>query len=320
MPIAYSYIRFSTPAQQKGDSLRRQIAKAERFAAAHNLEIDTSLRDLGMSGYTGKNRKRGALAGFLAKVQAGEIAGDSWLIVENTDRLSRENPWDALGMFREIINAGLTVASLVDDMIYSLVGLRQRPEMLQTLQASLTKAHRESADKADRLQEVWQQKRDELVVNPRRKLTRQGPGWVDLIPDHPSDLLTGKWRLNNRAAVVRRIFDLCISGLGKESISRQLNADDIPSFKHGDGWNASVISTLLADRRTIGEYQLHTKVDGPRRPIGEPLVGYFPAWWTTPYSIGRKPRSQNATAARHREKKGKFLTSLSALRAVSAEE
>jgi DNA invertase Pin-like site-specific DNA recombinase len=34
-PKAYSYIRFSTPEQAAGDSLRRQTAKAREYAARH---------------------------------------------------------------------------------------------------------------------------------------------------------------------------------------------------------------------------------------------------------------------------------------------
>jgi hypothetical protein len=46
MTTGYSYTRFSTPAQMKGDSLRRQVARAERFAAEKKLQLDTTLRDL----------------------------------------------------------------------------------------------------------------------------------------------------------------------------------------------------------------------------------------------------------------------------------
>lgn len=275
MTTAYSFIRFSTPAQMKGDSLRRQLAKAERFAAQRGLTLDTTYRALGVSAFKGAHRKKGALAAFLEAVRTGMVGSASWLIVENIDRLSRENPWDAMGLFREIINAGLTVATLMDDMIYDLPSLRQNPHLLQTLNAALTKGHRESADKADRLQEVWQAKRDDL--GGRRKLTRQGPGWLDLIPDDPREPLVGDWCFNDRAPVVRDIFNMCIQGLGKEAIARRLNARGVPPFKHGDGWGMSAVAELLKDRRTIGALQLFTKVGGPRRPIGEPVKGYFPA-------------------------------------------
>ena len=57
-PRAYSYIRFSTPEQMKGDSLRRQTEAAEKYAAINGLDLDDELtfRDLGVSAYTGGKR------------------------------------------------------------------------------------------------------------------------------------------------------------------------------------------------------------------------------------------------------------------------
>ncbi|HTH76980.1 MAG TPA: recombinase family protein, partial [Trinickia sp.] len=70
MPTAYSYIRFSTPEQKKGDSLRRQKELSERYAREHDLTLDTSLHlhDLGVSAFDGSNVTRGALGGFLKAV------------------------------------------------------------------------------------------------------------------------------------------------------------------------------------------------------------------------------------------------------------
>ncbi len=36
-PRAYSYLRFSTPEQMKGDSFRRQTGLAEAYALKHEL-------------------------------------------------------------------------------------------------------------------------------------------------------------------------------------------------------------------------------------------------------------------------------------------
>jgi DNA invertase Pin-like site-specific DNA recombinase len=65
--VAYSYLRFSTVEQAAGDSRRRQMAMAEKYAAEHHLRLDQSLsfRDLGVSAYRGKNAKEGALRAFL---------------------------------------------------------------------------------------------------------------------------------------------------------------------------------------------------------------------------------------------------------------
>lgn len=276
MTKAYSFTRMSTPAQLKGDSLRRQLAKAERWAETRGIPLDTSFRAIGVSAFKGVHRRKGALATFLAKIQEGEIDPGDFLIVENVDRLSRENPWDALGLMSEIINAGIVVVSLIDDMEYSLQTLRSTPAAMQTLQAALTKGYRESADKADRLQEAWGEKRAEIEAGGRKKLTRQGPGWFRLVPDDLSEPLIGEWVLTLHAATGRLIFQWCIEGLGKEAIARKLNRLSIPTFKHGDGWQDSTVLLLLTDRRAIGELQLHTKAGGQkRRAVGEPVKGYF---------------------------------------------
>lgn len=51
--LVYSYLRFSDPRQSAGGSTDRQIAYAAKWAAEHNLELDTrlSLRDEGLSAY-----------------------------------------------------------------------------------------------------------------------------------------------------------------------------------------------------------------------------------------------------------------------------
>ena len=276
MTTAYSYIRFSTPAQLKGDSLRRQLARSERFATEHGLTLDTSHRDLGLSAYKGTNRHKGALASFLRKIESGEIARGSHLIVENLDRLTREDVLSAVTLFLRIIEAGIIVATLNDDMIYSTQTIIDRPNDLTVSISAFIKGNREQKDKAERLQEVWGHKRSEIEAGGRRKPTRQGPGWFKLVPDDPAEPLVGEWVFTDKAATGRLVFQWCIDGLGKETISRKLNELGHPSFKHGDGWQASTVGLLLSDRRAIGELQLFTKVGGEgRRPIGDPIKGYF---------------------------------------------
>jgi len=105
-PKAYSYLRFSTPEQMLGDSVRRQWSAAKTYAARNGLDLDESLtfRDMGMSGFKGANAVRGELAAFRRGVEDGMIAPGSFLLVEDFDRLSRMNPWEALPVFQEIIN------------------------------------------------------------------------------------------------------------------------------------------------------------------------------------------------------------------------
>src|SRR5664279_271956 len=74
-PRAYSYLRFSTPEQSKGDSLRRQTALAEEYAQRHGLTLDTelNLKDLGISAYRGDNAAVGALGAFLKAIRDGLV-------------------------------------------------------------------------------------------------------------------------------------------------------------------------------------------------------------------------------------------------------
>ena len=88
--VAYSYVRFSTPAQAEGDSLRRQTEAAQKWCEKNGARLDTTitLRDRGKSAYLGEHRKnpdRHALAGFLKLVEAGKVSRGSALIVESLD-------------------------------------------------------------------------------------------------------------------------------------------------------------------------------------------------------------------------------------------
>ena len=117
---AYSYIRFSSPEQEKGDSLRRQIKLSEEYAKKRNLVLDDSMRltDKGLSAFHGAHKAKGALGEFLKLVEAGKIPKGSVLLVENLDRLSREQVLDALNQFTGIIRAGIKVVTLQDGMEY----------------------------------------------------------------------------------------------------------------------------------------------------------------------------------------------------------
>ena len=57
MSTAYSYVRFSTPEQIKGDSIRRQVELSQNYAEAHCLTLDDSLQltDLGVSAFNSAN-------------------------------------------------------------------------------------------------------------------------------------------------------------------------------------------------------------------------------------------------------------------------
>ena len=71
---AYSYIRFSTKRQAKGDSLMRQLDKSRAYAAEHGLDLqESSFEDLGVSAFDRSNVTKGALAAFIKAVELSLI-------------------------------------------------------------------------------------------------------------------------------------------------------------------------------------------------------------------------------------------------------
>src|ERR1700723_810732 len=127
--IAYSYLRFSTHEQAAGDSRRRQSAMAEKYAADHHLRLDLALsfRDLGVSAYRGQNAKEGALRAFLDAIEHNLVPPNSYLLIESLDRLSRDRILSAQGLFLQIVQAGVTIVTLLDQRSYSLESLNQNP-------------------------------------------------------------------------------------------------------------------------------------------------------------------------------------------------
>ena len=99
--IAFSYLRFSTAEQAAGDSRRRQLAMAEKYAANHHLRLDRQLsfRDLGVSAFRGRNAKEGALRAFLDAIEHNLVPENSFLLIESLDRLSRDRILAAQALF-----------------------------------------------------------------------------------------------------------------------------------------------------------------------------------------------------------------------------
>ena len=117
-PLCYSYIRFSTPDQIKGDSNRRQIDKARAWALDNGYEFDESLtiRDEGKSAYKGAHLKTGNLGKFLLRIKDDdEIPKGSVLYVEAVDRLTRMEFTDAMHLILGLLEkVKLVIPQLLD--------------------------------------------------------------------------------------------------------------------------------------------------------------------------------------------------------------
>jgi len=276
-PKAYSYVRFSTSEQARGDSKRRQYDAVVAYAAANDLDLVTdneySFLDAGISAFKGNNSNNAAasLKRFYDYVQEGKIAAGSYLLVESLDRLSREQLDLAVPRFLELLNCDINVVTLSDGTVY-----RKNPDMVKLIVSiiHMGRAHLESKIKGERVSKAWRNK--QLVARLHNTpLGGACPQWLKF------DGVAYRV-LEGRADVVRRIFDLTIKGYGQRAIVKLLNSECVPVFgteaRNKSGlWGSSSVAKILGNRSVLGEYQPNIWEDGSRIVSGEPVLGYYPS-------------------------------------------
>ena len=222
--IAYPYIRFSTDDQEDGDSIARQTRVTETLAADTGLPVAKPLVDKGMSGYHGDHRTKGELGGFLKKVKAGEVARGSVLVVENTDRLSREGflsvlrhvifPLDEAGI-RVITETGPIEANDNDD---------PSNQLLMVLENN--RARGESARRSKLLKSARQSER-EMAREDGRVITTNCPNWLEVVGDTGRGKrcqMKRSFKVKPKAKkTIRLIFNWYLGGQSLRGIEKRLN-------------------------------------------------------------------------------------------------
>jgi DNA invertase Pin-like site-specific DNA recombinase len=273
MRRAFAYSRFSTPEQMDGRSLQRQEEAAKAYCARHGLKLDERFfTDLGVSAYHGANATHGELGRFLGLVREGQIPKGSVLVIENVDRLSRLPPDEANGIIMEIVRAGVDVATISPEALYTAQNIRNIGTWIP-LQVAQCLAAEESRKKGERVADAWAAKRAEAAT---AKLSKKGPSWLRLSPDRK------RWTvLEDKANWVRRMFALAADGFGVVRIAEVLNRE-CPQGMTGRGWQPSYIRHALRSRSVLGEYQPHVGTcakrgrKATRKPCGDAVRDYFP--------------------------------------------
>lgn len=270
---AYSYIRMSTDTQLKGDSLRRQLEASKEYAEKNDLELVESidgiaLKDIGVSGFRGKNTREGVLAVFLDALDRGKITPDSVLLIESLDRLSRDSLTKALTQFITILEKGVEIITLADNQKYTQESINTNPGSIFVSLGIMYRANEESETKSKRLRSVWNNKRANINT---KVLTRTCPAWLKY------NETTGKFDIiEERGEIVKKIFDLCTNSCGLFGVARYLNENKVPVFGKGKLWYISYVKKIIINRAVIGELTPHMLVNGKREKNGDPITGYFP--------------------------------------------
>lgn len=275
-PKAYSYVRFSSPEQARGDSRRRQSKAAIEYAAKHGLELvkeaDYAFADFGVSAYRGDNVNRvtSSLGRFYEYVKTGKIEPGSYLLVESLDRLSREQVTEALRRFLDLLDAGIIVVTFGDGTVY-----KKSTDPMQLIMSifHMGRAHSESEWKGNRVSAAWQNKQA-LARTHKTPLGAACPQWLTFDGS--------KYCIDEaRAKVVERVFQLTIKGYGQRSIVKILNTEGVPVFgtpnRNKSGlWGNSSIAKILGNRAVIGEYQPNIWTNGKRQASGDVITNYYP--------------------------------------------
>ncbi|MDR7281493.1 DNA invertase Pin-like site-specific DNA recombinase [Pseudomonas corrugata] len=275
-PKAYSYIRFSSPEQSRGDSRRRQSEAAAKYAEDHNLNLvldnDYQFFDAGISAYTGKNvTDEGKLRRFYDYVKSGRIERGSYLLVESLDRLSREDVLIALPRFIDLLNEGINVVTLADNIVYSKGA--EVPQLIMSI-VHMARAHLESKLKGERVSKAWRKKQD-YARESNTPLGNVCPYWLEFVD--------GAYVVNEeKAETVKEIFKMTVDGYGQTAIVKHLNSRGVQVFgsvnRNKSGlWGNSSVAKILANRSTIGEYQPMIHERSKRIPNGVPIENYYPA-------------------------------------------
>ena len=297
MPIAYSYKRFSSDAQEGNDSIRRQTAAAQRFVEEHpeySLVLDTTLTlvDAGISAYTGRNIKSGALGIFIDAVKDKVIPEGSWLLLESFDRFTRQKVNIAANELLNLINHGIVVVTLHNETIYRSEDFENSDGMVNLLGAMIAMQghHSEQVTKGKRVTEAWKAKYSKLA-SEQHIITKLVPFWLKV-----NSTRTGFELLEERVKVVQEIFKKRANGHGKSKIANDLTLGGVPTPKGmSSTWHASTVNKILMSDAAIGTLTNNK---------GERYTDYFPkiideAIFQNVQAIRQQPASVGKTIMAH---------------------
>ncbi|WP_051946213.1 recombinase family protein [Verrucomicrobium sp. BvORR106] len=262
---AYSYIRFSSGGQAKGDSLRRQVALTRQWCESRGVALVEDYRDLGVSAFRGKNATQGALFAFLTKVEDGSIPRGSTLVVESLDRITRADLSEAVALFLRLINGGITVVTLADGREYDKARVNDNMGELMLSLVVLARANDESRTKSRRIGAAWEQRRLRALAG-KDEPSKRCPMWLRVkggayepIPD--------------KVKAVRLMFDMMASGSTLRDVALELQARKVKPARAETKWSTRAVMLIIRSRAVLGERVMYA-TDISRRVV---MPTHYPA-------------------------------------------
>lgn len=268
--IAYSYVRFSSKVQEWGDSERRQEAAAKAYCERRGLQLsDLAYADRGVSAKAGRNRTNGsAFYELLQMVKPGD-----YILVEDNDRFSREDPITALNDLKQILEEKNITVVFLSTGVEATKWNFNEPSVLFPNFFKGFLGYSENKKKGERIAEAWATRQKEIQEGKDRfgKL----PFWLK------RDKATGEIeKIDKAVEVVETIFRLCDEGKGIRGIVEHLNQTNTPLFRSKSRtgkWVSSTVQFVLRTPTVFGAFQNYRKDQtGKKQPIGSLVENVLP--------------------------------------------
>jgi DNA invertase Pin-like site-specific DNA recombinase len=308
--IAFSYIRFSSKKQEHGNSLVRQLKVTREYCKAVGLTLDESksFRDLGVSGWKGKNQERG-FGKLLDACETGLIPRGSALVVEALDRISRQRPRKVATLFSRLLDDyGLEVhLTGINKVVYPDSPTAADEAMDLLLIAMLaSRASDEQETKSERLKEAFADKRERVGRGEVLMETKANkmPWWVEAV-----GLEKGQKpkivAIPERAKVVKLIYKWTAEGITAPAIARNLHVEGVPTWRpKTKNWTSERVRDVINSRAPEGILQETPKTR--ENGLTFSIPNYYPKLVGEDLAIkARFAMSANRRYGRGHEVKGK---------------
>lgn len=256
MPNAISYVRFSSGKQSSGTSHQRQQEAVTRWLLQHpdySLS-DLKYSDLGKSGYHGAHIKDGGgWAKLLEAVEAGHIEPGDVVLVEAIDRTGRLETLDMLNkVIAPILYAGVSLITLDDNTTYSRESVNS--PQIHLLLAKIQAAYGYSKQLSERVTASYAIRREKAKKG--EPIKRFAVAWLTT---------DGKLK-QHLVPYVKQVFDLYVSGVGKNTIANRLRESGLPELALISG---PTVNAWLQNKVAIGYWN---DIPGVYPPVVTPEV------------------------------------------------
>lgn len=231
-----AYCRVSSSSEDQLHSYAAQIRRYSEYAREHpEYELVDIYADEGLTGTSIQNRDE--MLRLIRDCQKGKI---DRIITKSVSRFAR-NTMELLETIRALKEYGVSV-------FFEEQGIdtnQLNSEMIVTFPGMA--AQQESMEMSGRIR--WSY----------RKRMESGD-FITCSPPYGYDLVEGNLVIkDDEASIIQRIFEMYLTGMGKQSIANRLNQDHVPR-RPGEGrWFVSTIHYILNNERYIGDALLQKK-------------------------------------------------------------